>query len=186
MTTQEKCVEEKKETNSMQEERDVSSRHMTWWRDAWWVRMDKGPHLRTARDRRKVWRAATRAARETRETERVARGEGETGARENGEKSKQHFARCLPLSHCNHCNNRSSRSSNCSDSALAVTLETKFIAKPVVELLAMVDQDLSSSAILTSLMIFSSLRRSSAHLRRVWWCHGTWVLSLSTLTGTGS
>ena len=70
MATQEKCVEVKKEANSMQENH-VSNRHMTWWRDAWWVRMN-GPHLRTARGRRRVWRAATRAARETRETERVA------------------------------------------------------------------------------------------------------------------
>ena len=46
--------------------------HMTWWRKAWWVRMDSGPHLRTARDRRKVWRAATRAAQEVRETGKVA------------------------------------------------------------------------------------------------------------------
>ena len=75
-TTQEKCVEAKKE-NSVHEENDVSNRHMTWWRNAWWVRMDNGPHLRTARDRRKVWRAATKAARETRETGRVAGGERE-------------------------------------------------------------------------------------------------------------
>ena len=70
----------------MQEERDVSNRHMTWWRNAWWVRMDSGPHLRTARGRRKVWRAATRAARETRETARVAgrdREEWETGRKES-------------------------------------------------------------------------------------------------------
>ena len=32
MTTQEKCVETKKETNSMHEENDVSNRHMTWWK----------------------------------------------------------------------------------------------------------------------------------------------------------
>ena len=31
MTTQEKCVEAKKEANSMHEESDVSNRHMTWW-----------------------------------------------------------------------------------------------------------------------------------------------------------
>ena len=72
-TTQEECVEAKKEGNSMHEENDVSNGHMTWWRDAWWVRMDGGPHLRTARGRRRVWREATRAAQEARETERVAR-----------------------------------------------------------------------------------------------------------------
>ena len=32
MTTQEKCVEAKKEMNSMHERSDVSNRHMTWWR----------------------------------------------------------------------------------------------------------------------------------------------------------
>ena len=32
VTTQEKCVEAKKETNSMYEESDVSKRHMTWWK----------------------------------------------------------------------------------------------------------------------------------------------------------
>ena len=71
MTTQENCVETRKGMNSMNEENDVSNRHMTWWRNAWWVRMDSGPHLRTARSRRKVWRAATRAARDTCDTERT-------------------------------------------------------------------------------------------------------------------
>ena len=37
----------------------MSNRHMTWWHNAWWVRVNNGPHLRTARDRRRVWRAAT-------------------------------------------------------------------------------------------------------------------------------
>ena len=32
MTTQETCVEAKKEMNSMYERSDVSNRHMTWWR----------------------------------------------------------------------------------------------------------------------------------------------------------
>ena len=59
--TQEKCVEAKKE-NSTHEENDVSNRHMTWWRNAWWVRMDNGPHLRTARGCRRIWRATRRAA----------------------------------------------------------------------------------------------------------------------------
>ena len=86
MTTQENCVESKKGMNSMNEENDVSNRHMTWWRNAWCIRMDSGPHLRTARGRRIVWRAATRAARETRETGRVAGGERkewETGSKES-------------------------------------------------------------------------------------------------------
>ena len=89
MTTQETCVEAKKEMNSMYEESDVSNRHMTWWRNAWWVRVDNGPHLRTARNHQRTWRAATRAAREARETEQVAGGErekweqGTTGRKES-------------------------------------------------------------------------------------------------------
>ena len=70
----------------MHEEKDVSNRHMTWWRDARWVRVDNGPHLQTARGRRRVWRAATRAARETRETGIVGGGEREeweTGSKES-------------------------------------------------------------------------------------------------------
>ena len=73
MTTQGKCVEEQKETKSMHEESHVSNRHMTWWQKAWWVRVNNGPH----RDRRKVWRAATRAAQEVRETGKVAGRERE-------------------------------------------------------------------------------------------------------------
>ena len=66
MTTQEKCVEEQKETNSMHEESHVSNRHMTWWHNAWWIRVDNGPHMRSARGRRRVWRAARRAAEQAR------------------------------------------------------------------------------------------------------------------------
>ena len=71
MTTQEKCVEAKKETNSMHEESDVSKRHMTWWKNAWWIRMEGGPHMRTARGRRRIWRAARRAAEQARDDDRV-------------------------------------------------------------------------------------------------------------------
>ena len=132
---------QEEDVNSVHDESHVSNRHMTWWQNAWWVRVNNGPHLRTARDRRKVWRAAARAAQEVRETGTVAGGEREK--REQGKTERREsntlFARCLPLSHCNHCNNCNSRSSNCSDSALAVTIDTKSVAKLVVELLAMVD-----------------------------------------------
>ena len=81
--------------NSLHEESHVSNRHMIWWRNAWWVRVDNGPHLQTARDRRRVWRAATRAAQEVRETGKVPGGEREKlGARED---RKQHLARHFPL-----------------------------------------------------------------------------------------
>ena len=47
MTTQEKCVEVEKGANSLHEESDVSNRHITSWKNAWWIRVDSGPHLRT-------------------------------------------------------------------------------------------------------------------------------------------
>ena len=71
MTTQEECAEEQKETNSTQEESDVSNRHMTWWKNTCWIRVDNGPHLRTARGRRRTWRAARRAAEQARGEDRV-------------------------------------------------------------------------------------------------------------------
>ena len=75
--------EQEEDVNSMHEETHVSNRHMTWWQNARWVRINSGPHLRTARDRRKVWLAATRAAQEVRETGKVAGRE-----REEWEKGK--------------------------------------------------------------------------------------------------
>ena len=71
MTTQGECVEEKKETNSVQEEHDVSNRHMTWWRNVWWIRVDSGPHMRTSRGRRRICRAARRAAEQARDDDKV-------------------------------------------------------------------------------------------------------------------
>ena len=73
--------EQREDANSLHEESHVSNRHMTWWHNAWWVRVNNGPHLRTARDRRKVWRAATRAAQEVRGTGKVG---GEREKREQG------------------------------------------------------------------------------------------------------
>ena len=69
--------EQGEDSNSLQEESHVSNRHMTWWHNAWWVRVNNGPHLQTARDRRRVWRAATKAAQEVRDTGKVAGGERE-------------------------------------------------------------------------------------------------------------
>ena len=94
LTTQEECVEGKNETNSMQE-KDVSNRHMTWWRNAWWIRVDGGPHMRTARGRRRVWRAARRAAEQARDNDGVGEtqsfaeeAEGETGGRKKWEQGR--------------------------------------------------------------------------------------------------
>ena len=90
-TTQEKCVEAKKE-NSMHEENDVSNRHMTWWRNAWWIRMDGGPHMQTARGRRRIWRAARRAAEQARDGDRVEeiqRSAGEAEGERWGRKKRE-------------------------------------------------------------------------------------------------
>ena len=72
--TQEECVEEKREgenRNQFCENSDVSNRHMTWWRKAWWIRIDDGSSMRSARGRRRVWRAARRAAEQARDGDRV-------------------------------------------------------------------------------------------------------------------
>ena len=53
--------------NSVNEECHVSHRHLTWWHNAWWIRVDNGPHMRSARGRRRVWRAARRAAEQARD-----------------------------------------------------------------------------------------------------------------------
>ena len=58
----------------MQEDTDVPNRHMTWWRRAWWIQIDIGPSMRSARGRRRVWRADKRAA----ELARAGDGIGET------------------------------------------------------------------------------------------------------------
>ena len=86
--------EREEDANSMHEESHVSNRHTTRWQNAWWVRVNNGPHLRTARDRRKVWRAATRAAQEVRETGKVAereREEWEKGKTERRESNTLHI-----------------------------------------------------------------------------------------------
>ena len=93
VTTQEKCAEAKKETNSMYEESDVSKRQMTWWKNAWWIRVNSGPHMRTARGRRRIRRAARRAAEQACDDDRVEvtrspaeEAEGETWGRRKGER----------------------------------------------------------------------------------------------------
>ena len=83
---------QEEDANSLHEECHVSNRHMTWWHIAWWVRVDNGPHMRSARGRRRTWRAARQAAEQVRdgnwvgearweERERLKKGEG--GERQN-------------------------------------------------------------------------------------------------------
>ena len=99
--------EQGEDANSLHEESHVLNRHMTWWRNAWWVRVNNGPHLQTARDRRRVWLAATRAAREMRATQETQCESGER-KRETGKmerKRKQHVAhRAAPTHQHNSIN----------------------------------------------------------------------------------
>ena len=57
--------------NSVHEECHVSNRHMTWWHNAWWIRVDNGPHMRSARGRRRTWRAARQTAEQVSNGNRV-------------------------------------------------------------------------------------------------------------------
>ena len=62
----------------------MSNRHMTRWQNAWWVRVNNGPHMRSARGRRRIWRAARQAAEQACHEEWV--GERQTEKREEREK----------------------------------------------------------------------------------------------------
>ena len=57
----------KENDNSMHEKIHVSNRHMKQWKRAWWIRIDGGSNMRSARGRRRVWRAARRAAEQARD-----------------------------------------------------------------------------------------------------------------------
>ena len=86
-TEQEREVEaqggQEEDVNSVHDECPVSTRHMTW-HNAWWIRVDNGPHMRSARGRRRTWRAASQAAEQVRDGNRV----GETWREEKGETEK--------------------------------------------------------------------------------------------------
>ena len=41
-----------RENTQLSENMDMSNRNMTWWRSAWWIRIEDGPTLRTAGGRR--------------------------------------------------------------------------------------------------------------------------------------
>ena len=57
---------------------------MTWWHNTWWIRVDNGPHMRSAKGRRRTWRAARQAAEQVRDGNNV----GETW-REEKERLKK-------------------------------------------------------------------------------------------------
>ena len=75
----------------MHEDNDVPNRYMTWWKRACWMRIDDGSSMR---GRRRVWRAARRAAEQARdddgveETQRQA-DEAQGEKWESGKKEKQ-------------------------------------------------------------------------------------------------
>ena len=66
----------------------MSNRHMTWWQNAWWVRVDNGPHMRSARGRRRTWRAARQAAEQVRDGNWVGETRWEERETEKGRKGR--------------------------------------------------------------------------------------------------
>ena len=87
-TEQEREVEaqegQEEDVNSVHDECHVSNRYMTWWHNAWWIRVDNGAHMRSAKGRRRTWRAVRQAAEQVRDGNRV----GETW-REEKERLKK-------------------------------------------------------------------------------------------------
>ena len=66
----EEGVGEKREEENMNRtyvDNAVSDSLTTWWRRAWWIRIDDGSSMLSARGRRRVWRAARRAAEKARD-----------------------------------------------------------------------------------------------------------------------
>ena len=94
-TEQERKVEaqggQEEDVNSVHDECHVSNRHMTWWHNAWWIRVDNGPHMRSARGRRRTWRAARQAAEQVRDGNWV--GETRWEERERLKKEEREEAR---------------------------------------------------------------------------------------------
>ena len=81
---------QEEDVNSVHDQSHVSNRHMTWWQNAWWVRVDNGPHMRSAKGRRRTWRAARLAAEQVRSGNWVGEtregdGGGERQNRKNNE-----------------------------------------------------------------------------------------------------
>ena len=104
MRTQKKCVEAKKEVNSMREGNDGSNGHMV-------ERPLVGPYGQWptpadgARPSKSV--ASSHESRAGNAGDRTGRRErtGEMGARDHGEKRKQYTARRLPFPNSNNSNN---------------------------------------------------------------------------------
>ena len=80
---------QEEDVNSVHDESHVSNRHMTWWQNAWWVRVDNGPHMRSAKGRRRTWRAAREAAEQVRRGSWVGETRGGDGKGERREKGER-------------------------------------------------------------------------------------------------
>ena len=100
MTTQEECVEAKRETNSMHEESDVSNRHMTWWRNAWWIvwtadrtcgrreAVDESGEQPEGRPNRPATTTGSKRPRAQPKRQRERNGEGRNGSKGEPEEKK--------------------------------------------------------------------------------------------------
>ena len=108
---------QEEDVNSVHEESYVSNRSC-------WVRIDNGPHPRTARGLRRAWRAATRAAREMHVTEETQRESGET---EWEKKRKQHVAhRVAPIHRQLHQPQQQQQQQQVSRNIMRVASEIEF------------------------------------------------------------
>ena len=77
--------------------------------DTWWIRVDSGPHMRTARRRRRIWRAARTAAEQARddgrveETQSFAEQTGRNGEEKEEEKDRTNSAVKTLCTQCCTC-----------------------------------------------------------------------------------
>ena len=99
MRTQEENVGEKREEESRSStdgDNDVSNRHMTWLRTAWWIRVDDGSSMRSARARRRVWRAARRAVEQDRDGDGVGQAHRQAEEAEGKKRGKRKEEKAKP------------------------------------------------------------------------------------------
>ena len=158
MSTQEKQTEQERkveaqgeqeeDVNSVHDECHVSNRHMTWWHNARWIRVDNWSHMRSARGRRRTWRAARQAAEQVRDGNRV----GEKGRKGRGRKAEQKEQR----SHLTPNPTRLTTASTATTAGTAAATSRQWVWISIQLLFMM------------SLTIPSPMRRSSTHFNRGW------------------
>ena len=174
MTTQGECVEEKKETNSVQEEHDVSNRHVTWW-----IRVDSGPHLQTARGRRAAEQARvdgrveeSRSVAEEAEGEKWGRKKLEQRRTRRKENNTLHIVFHFPTASTttattattkSNRNNSSSSKSSCSrsDAASVMTTTGAFQLKELVTKDELFFPDIVANGILNAFVQGKSTGKSN-------------------------